>query len=68
MIPPKDQSSSTNPPPQKLAFKISETAAMLGISESSVRRALERGEIKANRKFRHILIPMSEIKRFLAVD
>lgn len=50
-----------------MAFKISEVAIMTGLSESSVRRAIARGELRAIRKFRHILIPASEIERFLSI-
>lgn len=54
-------------PPGKLAFKIAEVAAILGISESSVRRAIKSGDLRAVRKLRHILIPATEIERFLSV-
>lgn len=53
--------------PGKLAYKIAEVAAILGISESSVRRAVNCGDLRAVRKFRHILIPATEIERFLSV-
>ena len=40
---------------------------MLGISESSVRRLIENGTLRSNGKLRHILIPKTEIDRFLEV-
>jgi len=37
-----------------------------GISEITLRRLIARGLIKPNRALRHILIPKSELDRFLA--
>ena len=48
----------------RLTVKINEAAAMLGVSAQSIRRAIERGDIRVNRKLRHILIPLSEVERF----
>jgi helix-turn-helix protein len=48
------------------ALKIRDAAKYLGgVSVISVRRAIERGLIKPNRSFRHLLIPVSELDRFL---
>lgn len=47
-------------------LKIGETAKVLGISERSVRRLIQRGELRSVNKLRHILIPAAEISRFLA--
>jgi excisionase family DNA binding protein len=49
----------------RLALKIREAAAALGVSESTIRRLIARGEIRASRKLRHPLIPSSELDRFL---
>jgi hypothetical protein len=49
----------------KLAFSVKETAAMIGVSPTSVRRAIDRDQLKACRKFRHLLITKGEILRFL---
>ena len=49
---------------QRLTVKISEAAALLGVSIPTIRRAIDRGDIRVNRKLRHVLIPMSEIERF----
>jgi len=49
------------------AHRIKEVAEIIGISESSIRRLIKRGEIRAINKLRHILIPASEIERFLKV-
>ena len=50
---------------QRLAYSLKETAAMLGICEKSVRRLIHRGLIRPCRALRHILIPRTEIERFL---
>jgi excisionase family DNA binding protein len=52
--------------PQRGALKLKEAAAYLGVSVITVRRLIERGLIKANRALRHLLIPISELDRFLA--
>jgi excisionase family DNA binding protein len=52
---------------KRLAFKITEVAEMLGVSESSVRRLIDNGTLRSIGKLRHILIPKSEIDRFLDV-
>jgi excisionase family DNA binding protein len=48
-----------------LAFKLSEAAALLGISVMTLRRAIDRGDLKASRAFRHVLIQATELQRFL---
>ena len=50
---------------ERLAFSIQETAAMLGICDKSVRRLILRGLIRPSRALRHLLIPRTEIERFL---
>jgi helix-turn-helix protein len=47
------------------AFSVRETAIALGISPISVRRLIQRGLLRPNRALRHLLIPASEIDRFL---
>jgi excisionase family DNA binding protein len=54
----------TAAPIPRLTVKIPEAAALLGVSIPTIRRAIDRGEIRVNRKFRHVLIPMAEIERF----
>lgn len=49
----------------RLAYKLSEASAILGVSTVSLRRAIDRGLIKPSRAFRHILIPAAELQRFL---
>lgn len=52
--------------PKKMAVKISEAAAMLGVCENSVRRLIARGKLRAVRVLRHVLVPVSEIERLLS--
>jgi excisionase family DNA binding protein len=47
------------------AFSIKETGILLGISQPSVRRLIKRGLLRPNRALRHLLIPASELDRFL---
>jgi excisionase family DNA binding protein len=47
------------------ALSIAETAGTLGISQTSVRRLIARGKLRACRQLRHILIPVAEIERLL---
>jgi len=48
------------------ALKIKDAARYLGgVSQISVRRLIDRGLIKPNRALRHLLIPVSELDRFL---
>jgi len=52
--------------PLRLAYSVNETAAMLGISEKSVRRLVARGLLRSSKALRHLLIARTEIERFLA--
>jgi len=48
------------------ALKLKDAAKYLGgVSEITVRRLIDRGCIKPNRALRHLLIPVSELDRFL---
>lgn len=49
----------------RLAYNIRETARMLGVCDKSVRRLILRGLIRPSRALRHILIPKTELDRFL---
>jgi excisionase family DNA binding protein len=52
---------------ERLAFSPAETGQVLGISEATVRRAIETGQIYARRLGRKWLIPVTETKRLLEV-
>jgi len=47
------------------ALKLKQAANYLGVSSNSIRRLIKRGLIKPNRALRHMLIPISELERFL---
>jgi len=48
------------------ALKVPDAAVYLGnISPHSVRRLIQRGLLKPNRALRHLVIPISELDRFL---
>ncbi len=49
----------------RLAYSTAEVAAILGVSYISVWRLVQRGLLKSSRAFRHLLIPLTEIQRFL---
>ena len=57
--------SPTNSTVQRELLKISEVAFMLGISQSSVRRLIDRGILKANRNLRHLLISQKALQGFI---
>jgi excisionase family DNA binding protein len=50
------------------AVKIKEAAQMLGVCENTVRRLIIRNKLRRVPGLRHILIPVSEIDRFLSVS
>ena len=50
----------------RLAFKINECAALIGVSHQTIRRAIARGDIRVSRKTRHVLVPRAELERFIA--
>lgn len=58
-------SASAAGPPLRLAYSVKEAALILGVSEKSVRRLIDRGLIRPSRALRHLLIPRKEIERFL---
>lgn len=50
---------------QRMAYSVRETAELLGVSEKTIRRLIYRKLLRASRALRHILIPRTEIDRFL---
>lgn len=70
-ISPQNQAPCSSPPPAaapampRLAYSVKEAADLLGVSEKSIRRLIDRGLLKASRALRHLLIPKKEIERFL---
>jgi len=51
----------------RVTLKVPEAAQVLGINPHTLRRLIERGEIKVIRALRHPLIPVAELKRFASV-
>ena len=49
----------------RLAYSVGEVAQMLGVCPKTVRRLIDRGLIRASRKLRHLMIPRTEVERFL---
>ncbi|MCC7376098.1 MAG: helix-turn-helix domain-containing protein [Verrucomicrobiales bacterium] len=56
---------TSNPQTERLALSVQETAQLLGVCEASVRRLVARGLIRPSRALRHLLIPRTEVERFL---
>jgi excisionase family DNA binding protein len=65
MIAAKLNAAPSPAPVVRIAVKMPEAAAMLGVSTKTIRRAIQRGDIRVTRKFRHKLIPVSELERFI---
>jgi excisionase family DNA binding protein len=53
------------PPTLRGGFQIHEAADYLGVAEITVRRLVQRGLLKPNRKIRHWILPVKELNRFL---
>jgi excisionase family DNA binding protein len=49
----------------RMAFGLRETAKILGVSDKTVRRLIDRKLLRVSRALRHLLIPKKEIERFL---
>ncbi len=49
----------------RLALSVRETAATLGVCEKTVRRLINRRRLRASNALRHLLIPRTEVDRFL---
>lgn len=49
----------------RLAFSVKETAELLGVSDKTVRRLINRRLLRPSRALRTHLIPRKEIERFL---
>lgn len=50
----------------KAAYSLAEAAALLGVHPVTLRRLIKRGQIKAARVGRRVLIPQAELARLLA--
>ena len=52
---------------RKLMVNLQEAAEMMSMSVQTIRRLILNGSLKASRKTRHILIPISELERLTRV-
>jgi hypothetical protein len=61
-----DSSPTSGQTEKRLAFTIKETAGMVAMKPTSIYRLLKRGKLRAVPGFRHKIIPLAEIQRFLS--
>ena len=59
-------SNRTAPEAGRKTVKIKEAAEMLGVCENTVRNLITRGKLRRVPGIRHVVIPLSEIDRFLS--
>jgi excisionase family DNA binding protein len=67
MKPPTTQRNATDRP-DRLAYKISEAAQILGVASITIRRAIKRGLLTPIRVFRHPLLAADELRRFVSAN
>ncbi len=48
-----------------LAYSVEDAAKQLSVSSQSVRRLIDRGELKARRVGRRVIVPKNELERWL---
>jgi hypothetical protein len=53
---------------QRGALKLKEAAQYLSLAPVTVRRLVERDQLKPNRATRHLIFPIRELDRFLSGD
>jgi hypothetical protein len=56
---------TSSSPIQRIAVKIDEAAAMLGVTRNTIKNAIKRGDLHASRKLRHKLILVADLEKFL---
>lgn len=56
---------NARPTPKASAYTIKETAAILRMSEKSVRRQIDRGNLRRCAKFGRVLIPRKDVDTFI---
>ena len=62
---PVEREDNRMPDSMRMAFSVRETAEILGVSDKTVRRLIDRKLLRASRALRHLLISKKEIERFL---
>ena len=53
---------------EQLAVSISKAAKLLDCSPATVRRAIERGELRAVRLMGKLIVPVVELERYLGIE
>ena len=61
----KHHQKNVGPAFPREAMKVAEAAEALGVSQTTVRRLIRRGSLRPCRALRHVLIPVSEVRRLL---
>ena len=61
---PAEREADHIPNLMRMAFSVRETAEILGVSDKTVRRLIDRKLLHASRALRHLLIPKKEIEVF----
>ena len=51
-----------------IAYKIADAAHLLSVSPASVRRLIARGDLKAIRKLRHVLVTAESVRQLAAME
>ena len=49
----------------RLTYKLKDAAAILGVSVMTLRREINAGHIKTLKRFRHVLIPVAELTKWV---
>ena len=49
----------------RVSYKIAEAAKIVGVSQATIRRAIQRGLLKPCRVFRHPLIPAEQLTKLV---
>jgi excisionase family DNA binding protein len=62
------QNSRTTGAPEPLALKMRGACQRLNVSRSTMNRLIKSGAIRPNRKLRHLLIPISELNKWLGTE
>ena len=66
---PENETQTTTPPTERLAYSVQEAADMLGVHYFSVYRLIQRGKLKTCHALRgKILVPRTELLKLLETD
>ena len=64
---PSQPAVSPQPTLPRMAFSVTETAEILGLSVVTIRRLIRKGRLRTISGLRHRLVPLTEIQRLLRV-